>query len=302
MSGPAARPPVSADPQVLAAAARFALTGPPPRAANPAGDRVGRTAGSGLEFREHRRYLPGDDVRHLDWAAFARTDVPTVRVFREEVARDAAVWLDGSLSMAADPHKARLAAGLSAMLLRSAADSGDRPTLHVLSETTRPDPRGSDPGVLDGAPFAGTRDLAQLSAARGLPATGRGVRVVVSDFLFPHDSATLVRSLTDRCGAPKLVQVLSRFEADPPATGGRRLIDPEANRGAGESAEVTLDAAAVAAYRARLRALTGGLAAACRGRGAAFAVLVADPATSLHDHCRNSLAPAGLLRVRAGAG
>jgi len=133
------------DPAVRTVAARFTLAGPPPRFAAMAGERAGRTAGSGLEFREHRRYLPGDDVRHLDWAAFARTDVPIVRVFREEVARSTAVWLDGSASMGCDREKSRLARGLATACWTMAADDGDRPTLHLLSETSRPDPRGVAP-------------------------------------------------------------------------------------------------------------------------------------------------------------
>ena len=283
--------PLAADPAVLRAAARFTLAGPPPRSAAASGERAGRTAGSGLEFREHRRYLPGDDVRHLDWAAFARTDVPTVRVFREEVARDAAVWLDGSASMGCDAGKSRLARSLAAACLAMAARAGDRATLHVLSESTVPSPCGEPAEVLDGDPFVGAASLVDLAAGRALPATGKGVRVVVSDFLFPHDADRLVRSLAAGSAAAKLVQVLSPFEADPPALGGRRLTDPEAN----EAAEVTLDAPAVAAYRARLRVLQDGLAGACRSRGAAFASVVAGP--SLEEVCRGSLCPAGVLGV-----
>ena len=300
MNAAADRP--AANPAVAAAAARFTLAGPPPRAGGLAGERVGRTAGSGLEFREHRRYLPGDDVRHLDWAALARTDVPTVRVFREEVARDAAVWLDGSASMASDPAKAALALDLAAVFLRSAAADGDRPALHVLSESARPDPRGAPAEVLEPRLFAGSASLAELAARRALPGGGRGVRVVVSDFLFPHDPGALVRALAGDAAAVRLVRVLSRFEADPasvvPAGDGRRLVDAEARGGAGEAAEVTLDAAAVAAYRGRLRALTDGLADACRARGAAFVAVVADPGVPLAAVCRDRLVPGGVLGVR----
>ena len=284
--------PLAADPEVLRAAARFTLTGPPPRSAATSGERAGRTAGSGLEFREHRRYLPGDDVRHLDWAAFARTDVPTVRVFREEVARGDAVWLDGSASMGCDAGKSRLARSLAAAILAMAARAGDRATLHVLSEAAVPSPRGEPAEVLDRRPVhrgrvaGGPRRRAGACRRRG-----KGVRVIVSDFLFPHDPDRLVRSLAAGSAAAKFVQVLSPFEADPPALGGRRLTDPEAN----EAAEVTLDAPAVAAYRARLRALQDGLAGACRSRGAAFAAVVAGP--TLEDICRGSLCPAGVLGV-----
>ncbi len=245
-----------------------------------------------MEFREHRRYLPGDDVRHLDWAAFARTDLPVVQVFREEVARQTAIWLDGSASMGCDPDKQRLARSLAAACWRSAAGEGDRPTLHILHEIHRPDPRGVPPEVLDGPLFDGRASLTELASRGGLPATGRGVRLVISDFLFPHDPDALVRRLSRGTDAATLIQVLSGFEANPPELGGRRLTDPEAN----EAAEVTLDRGAVAGYRGRLRALTDGLARASRSSGATFATVVAGP--PLADLCRSVLVPAGALGVR----
>ena len=286
---------VTSDPEVLAVAARYTLAGRPPRAAGAAGERLGRAAGAGLEFREHRRYRPGDDVRHLDWAVFARTDQPTVRVFLEEVSRETAVWLDGSASMGCDVEKSRLARLLAAACWRIAADAGDRPTWHLLSETERPTPRGRRIDDLDesaGSLFTGRATLADLATGRGLPATGRGVRLIVSDFLFPHDPGALVRSLCRGADATTLIQGLSPFEANPPTTGGRRLTDPERD----EAAEVTLDGPAVAGYRARLRALTDGLARACRARGAAFATVVAG--SSLEEVVRGSLLPAGALGVR----
>ena len=40
--------------------------------------------GSGAEFLEHRRYEPGDDPRHLDWQALARSGTPVTKLYRAE--------------------------------------------------------------------------------------------------------------------------------------------------------------------------------------------------------------------------
>ena len=49
-----------------------------------AGDYRSAVRGQGMEFEEVRSYVPGDDVRHIDWNVTARTAEPFIKVFREE--------------------------------------------------------------------------------------------------------------------------------------------------------------------------------------------------------------------------
>ncbi|MEM9190619.1 MAG: DUF58 domain-containing protein [Myxococcota bacterium] len=70
---------------------------------------------SGLEFADHRHYVPGDDVRHIDWKAFARHRQLSIRQFEEE--RDARIYLlcDVSASMTrGEPPKTDVAKRLTA--------------------------------------------------------------------------------------------------------------------------------------------------------------------------------------------
>lgn len=55
--------------------------------------------GVSVEFAQHRQYVPGDDVRFLDWKIFARSDRYTVKEFEEETNLTAHVFLDASGSM-----------------------------------------------------------------------------------------------------------------------------------------------------------------------------------------------------------
>lgn len=64
-----------------------------------AGRRASRLRGRGLEFEEIRAYLPGDDVRAIDWKVTARTGNPHVRVTREERDRPAFLLVDQRQSM-----------------------------------------------------------------------------------------------------------------------------------------------------------------------------------------------------------
>jgi uncharacterized protein (DUF58 family) len=64
-----------------------------------AGHRASRLRGRGLDFEELRCYLPGDDIRTIDWKVTNRTKKPHVRVYTEERERPVLVIVDQRLSM-----------------------------------------------------------------------------------------------------------------------------------------------------------------------------------------------------------
>src|SRR4051812_38038000 len=81
------------------AAGRYSLGVPRQAPVGHAGGTLSNRSGSSLEFRDHRGYEPGDDLRHIDWNAYARTDQLTIKLFREEVAPVLDVVIDASRSM-----------------------------------------------------------------------------------------------------------------------------------------------------------------------------------------------------------
>jgi uncharacterized protein (DUF58 family) len=64
-----------------------------------AGRHASRVRGRGLEFEELRPYLPGDDIRSMDWRSTARMGKPYVRVYTEEKDRPALVVVDQRINM-----------------------------------------------------------------------------------------------------------------------------------------------------------------------------------------------------------
>ena len=64
-----------------------------------AGRHASRLRGRGLNFDEIRRYLPGDDIRQMDWKVTARTRIPHTRVYTEEHGRSTLLVVDQRLSM-----------------------------------------------------------------------------------------------------------------------------------------------------------------------------------------------------------
>lgn len=97
----------------------------PPRLApqGASGARLGHRPGSSLEFMDHRDYQPGDDIRRIDWAGYARSDRLVVRLYREEVSPHMDLLVDGSRSMnLSGTAKARAAVGLAAAMATAAAN------------------------------------------------------------------------------------------------------------------------------------------------------------------------------------
>ncbi len=62
-------------------------------------------AGGSTEFYDHRQYFPGDDVRHINWAATARSGMVTLKQFQQESSPKVNIYLDASESMQYDSAK-----------------------------------------------------------------------------------------------------------------------------------------------------------------------------------------------------
>lgn len=281
------------DPEVWQALHRYQLGLPRIPVVGRAGEWMGRGTGSSLEFQEYREYLPGDDIRHLDWAAYARTDALMVRLYREEISPRTEIYLDASRSMAlGDGAKAQVARQLAALFLQLAARLGARPQLFLLNDE-RP-LRGGSLEILDALPqlpLTGVTSVPELLAAGLLPLRPQSVRIVISDFLFPHDPEPVIRQLAAGAGVLWIIQLLSAWEADPTELGGRKLIDVET----GAAADLLINRQAIAAYKARLTRLQEELLRQSRRVHAPAAILIAE--RGLGTLCREELCAVGMLRA-----
>jgi uncharacterized protein (DUF58 family) len=223
--------------------------------------------GGGVEFEESRPYVPGDDVRHLDWNALARTGSPYVKRFREERDQTLLLVLDVSRSMAfgsAGRSKAALAAHAAALLAGAATRAGDRVGLASFAETLREElaPERGERRLFPllerlaraaSAP-AGVGDLPAALAGAGALLARHAVLVVLSDFrdetlLEPGGAA---RSRLELRRLARRHDVVAGVVEDPrdlelAAAGSLRVADPE--RGA-RPLWLRTDPATRARYRA----------------------------------------------------
>lgn len=269
----------------LAQSWRLALLETPPR--GHAGARLGRGTGASLEFQDRRTYALGDDVRHLDWRAYARTDQWLVRQYREEILPRVEIVLDVSRSMAIDAAKAQFAVDVVALISIAARNEG----FHVVLAKAGDAPELVEPARFEASDtdFDGVVPWTScLSATLGLLRRG-SMRVLVSDFLFPHDASALVRPIAAQGGGLALIQVLGRADREPEIGAALRLTDVES----GATRDLVLDRRSVDLYRARLSRLTDALEAECRRAGARFASCGHE--LDLETAARIRLAAAGIL-------
>jgi uncharacterized protein (DUF58 family) len=208
------------------------------------GDWRASGVGRGTELARLRPYEPGDDVRHIDASATARTGQPHVRLHVPERAITTWIMLDLSPSMAfgtAQRLKADVAEGVAMVLARLAIKRAGSVGVVAFGagEPIVLEPRGSRVGIVAvqnllaaGVGRDGQSEPRALAGAveRLLTLTNRpGLVAVVSDF---RDQQEWIRPLTAVAARHCLfaVEVHDPREATLPSVGRIALVDPESGR------------------------------------------------------------------------
>lgn len=195
-----------------------------------AGEFAGAGSGSSLDFQDHRSYQPGDDPRHINWQAYARTGHHTMKLFREEVRPVIELIVDVSESMFFDAAKARLASALAFLIVQSAGAAGAGVRVHAVRGDAV---RTIDPAALRGHQWLEDARNIATSDPAAAPEPGRvamranSVRVFLSDLLFPGDPEKLLLHLGGRGSLLILICPFLASEAEPDWSGNCELIDVE---------------------------------------------------------------------------
>jgi uncharacterized protein (DUF58 family) len=217
-----------------------------------AGEFSGSGVGSSLDFQDHRAYLPGDDPRHINWQAYARSGHYSLKLYREEVRPVVEVLCDVSDSMTADPAKARRTVELVHFALASAERCGAAASLLLLKG-----PRWKAverAAALQGrwtetaTALPGTASSAPPNLGE-TPLRARSLRVLVSDLLFPAEPEPLLRALLRGQGRALVLAPFADEEAAPAWSGNCELLDTES----GELHQRRIDEALLRRYAAAYR-------------------------------------------------
>jgi uncharacterized protein (DUF58 family) len=264
------------------------------------GRHAARRVGVGLDFRDHRAYVPGDDPRQLDWRAVARRDRLVLRQNEAEDDLSLVAVLDAGANMAYGTgmqSKLAVARALVAAFAWTAIRQGDRAGLVIAragdSDTSLARPAAGGDRLesisrsLGRTDAAGRAPLAAVLGAVAPRLPPRSIVLVVSDFL---DPATIVddadaaqgellgglAQLRARGHDVVVLQTLHRDEIEFPWDGGRlvRFVDPRGLRVDIEGAAGTLRTR----YLERMRSHLDALEVACESHGIMLARIATDMA------------------------
>ena len=199
--------------------------------------------GLSVEFAGHREYQLGDDIRHLDWLVYARTDRYNIKVYDEETRLRALLVVDcsGSMAYRSDfspagvnklDYACMLAAGLGFLMARQADAVG---LALVDTDVRELHPPGSTMAHvltlferLEATPAGGETSLASVLNTLAARLTRRGLVVLVSDTFDDVDSLVLaLRHLRHRRQDVRVFQVVDPREETFPFRGTYEFVGLE---------------------------------------------------------------------------
>jgi len=238
------------------------------------GGHMGNRSGSSLEYMDHREYIPGDDLRRIDWNVFARSDKLAIKLFRDEVNPHVDIVIDCSRSMSLpQSQKACATLGLAGIFAQASINTDYSYTAWHVKQTCEKILNGADrPMLWEGIDFESSSDCMECFSRYVPPWRPRGIRVLISDLFWPGEPMATLSVLAERASAVFVVQVLAQSDVEPPQRGHIRLRDCETF----ELKDIYIDASLQKKYRQNLAIHQHNWNRGCRQIQAVMTTIVAE--------------------------
>jgi hypothetical protein len=259
------------------------------------GEKVSLRKGSSIEFSDYREYLKGDDIRSIDWNAYARSERLYLKLFLEEESRPISLIVDRSESMNfGSPSKFEYALSLACCLTYISLNHYDRPEVMLLQNKDFQRYRFGSmkqffplmnrlENVIPGGETYLNATLKKLAGA-GRP----GICFLFSDFYSP-DGYDALKLFSVRGNEIHCLQILSPEEIAPDFRGDLKLVDSETS----VNAEVSMSPQVLKRYMARLRGLQDSIKKTAAHSFASFSII--STATPLEDLILRDMRRSGLV-------
>lgn len=256
------------------------------------GGRKSNAKGTSVEFSDYREYIPGDDIRRIDWGAYGRLDKLYIKRFMEEKEGIFQIFIDTSTSMDfGEPKKSRTALQLAGALAYLVLNNLDRVYISEMQENSLTQGKGRAGKQafqqimreLERISFDGKTNLNKAIMSRQFQ--GSGVSIIISDFFDERGIEEAVKYLHYKKQQIILIQVLARQEVDIEGEGMVNLLDMET----GEEVRLTLNRAAIEQYKQALSGMQERLQALARKYEMSYIQMIADEPLEkfLFDHVCN---------------
>lgn len=188
------------------------------------GNWQGAGIGNSIDFQDHRPYLPGDDPRHINWQAYARTGNYSMKLYREEVSPRVDLLFDQSDSMLFDPEKRRRAFELLYFSVESALRTGASLRCYGIGR------EGVASWPLESLRASAPPEEKSFTGKGGLesvPWRADSLRVWITDLLFDTDPGHSLGPLSSGRGRGVLFAVHCEAESSPDWDGNIEFEDCE---------------------------------------------------------------------------
>lgn len=239
------------------------------------GQRRSGKKGRSAEFSGYREYIPGDDMRYIDWNAYARFDKLYIKEFMEEREGKVSIYLDTSRSMEfGEKLKSTLMSELTEAISYAAISARDAVSVTDLgSGRTLRVPSGNQGmsylrNFLEKIEPSGRVNI--LEAMKRVKPQRGGAAFLISDFMdeaFLGGEDELLRLFGFYNSRLTLLHVLSGEELNVDDVGAFQLIDSEEED---KSLHLTIDRITVDSYKKRLNAYMKELKTKAEKQGAAY--------------------------------
>lgn len=212
--------------------------------------------GEGYDFIELREYMPGDDIRHIDWNITAKMQRPFIKVFKEERELNVVLVsiLNGSVHFGSHRFKQEAIAEIIALLGFSTLKNGDLLSAYSFSDRLLSHAKPSK------KLFSVQKIVESILEFNALN-EGLDFKLIAQNLFARLQRKSLILMVGDFFEIPDLrllakkheviaVVVRDHIEENPPVFGFASLIDPQS----GVHLEGDFNAASVAAYSAKVKA------------------------------------------------
>jgi uncharacterized protein (DUF58 family) len=286
-------------PQLLAQLERLELVSRKVFRGRMKGERKSKRKGQSVEFADFRQYVPGDDLRFIDWNLFARMERLYLKLFLEEEDLHFYALIDASTSMDfGEPTKLQFAKQLAASLGFIGLCRADRVKIESLGTSSRkPGPalRGRASLWRMMEYLEGIEPGENVSLAEGvrnfcLRNSGKGILVLITDLMDKEGYEKAMRFLVAQQMDVYVLHVLCPEELNPELKGDLKLIDCEDE----DIAEVTVSRPLMDKYKRTLASFLDGAREFCTRRGMSY--LMTSTETPVETLVANYLRKRGLVK------